>query len=154
MLESVLTTSESIITYRLRYRARAQLETVLELLLLDPGNPRSLAYQLERLSENLEVLPRGREVRLTEERRLVLAAHTELRLADLAVLAAGAAPEAGPAAPRLELAAFLDDLHARLSAAADAVDHAHFIHVVPTHSLLGAADAQPEIGPPTIGQAA
>jgi uncharacterized circularly permuted ATP-grasp superfamily protein/uncharacterized alpha-E superfamily protein len=154
MLESVLTTSESIITYRLRYRARAQLETVLELLLLDPGNPRSLAYQLERLSENLEVLPRGREVRLTEERRLVLAAHTELRLADLAVLAAGAAPEAGPAAPRLELAAFLDDLHARLSAAADAVDHAHFIHVVPTHSLLGAAGAQPEIGPPTIGQAA
>ncbi len=55
LLESVLTAAESIITYRRRYRSRAQLETVLELLLLDAGNPRSLAYQLERLADG----PRG-----------------------------------------------------------------------------------------------
>ena len=43
LLESVLISAESIITYRRRYRSQAQLETVLDLLLLDPDNPRSLA---------------------------------------------------------------------------------------------------------------
>src|SRR6201999_3066564 len=51
--ESVLTSAESIITYRRRYQSRAQLETVLDLMLIDPGNPRSLGFQLDRLSEDL-----------------------------------------------------------------------------------------------------
>jgi uncharacterized circularly permuted ATP-grasp superfamily protein/uncharacterized alpha-E superfamily protein len=154
MLESVLTTAESIITYRLRYRARAQLETVLELLLLDPGNPRSLAYQLERLTEDLEVLPRGGDLRLSEERQLVLAAHTDLRLAEIGSLVrdrAAVAPVAGPpidgvTATRPQLDAFLLDLHTRLSAAADAVDRAHFVHVTPSFSLVGPAGAEPSMG--------
>jgi uncharacterized circularly permuted ATP-grasp superfamily protein/uncharacterized alpha-E superfamily protein len=154
MLESGLTTAESIITYRLRYRARAQLETVLELLLLDPGNPRSLAYQLERLTEDLEVLPRGADLRLSEERQLVLAAHTDLRLAEIGSLVrdqAAVAPVAGPpidgvTATRPQLDAFLLDLHTRLSAAADAVDRAHFVHVTPSFSLVGPAGAEPSMG--------
>jgi uncharacterized alpha-E superfamily protein len=156
MLESVLRTAESIITYRLRYRARAQLEeTVLELLLLDPGNPRSLAYQLERLTEDLDVLPSGSEVRLPEERRLVLGAHTELRLTDLARLAAtpeGAREETAAeqsveqSVEHPELVTFLSDLHRQLSAAADAVDRAHFIHVTPSYSLLGPAGSEPSFG--------
>ena len=116
MLESVLTTAESIITYRLRYRARAQLETVLELLLLDPGNPRSLAYQLERLTEDLEVLPHGDDLRLSPERRMVLATHTDLRLAEIGSLVGEQAPVAdvtadGITASRPRLDAFLLDLH-------------------------------------------
>ena len=86
MLESVLTAAESIITYRFRYRSQAQLETLLDLLLLDPGNPRSLAYQLDRLTDDLDVLPIHTERRLREEQRLVLEASTALRLADLAAL--------------------------------------------------------------------
>ena len=151
MLESVLTTAESIITYRLRYRARAQMETVLELLLLDPGNPRSLAYQLERLTEDLEVLPLGADLRLSDERRMVLAAHTDLRLAEIGSLVRERTPVAestveGITAVRTQLDAFLLDLHARLSAAADAIDRAHFVHVTPTFSLLGPAGAQPSMG--------
>ena len=57
VLESVLLSAESIITYRRRYRSQAQLQTLLDLLLLDAGNPRSLAYQLERLTEDLDALP-------------------------------------------------------------------------------------------------
>jgi uncharacterized circularly permuted ATP-grasp superfamily protein/uncharacterized alpha-E superfamily protein len=151
MLESVLTTAESIITYRLRYRARAQLETVLELLLLDPGNPRSLAYQLERLTEDLEVLPHGADLRLSPERRMVLAAHTDLRLAEIGTLVAEQVPVAdvtvdGITAARPQLEAFLLDLHARLSAAAEAVDRAHFVHVTPTFSLVGPAGVEPSMG--------
>ncbi len=54
MLESLLVAGESIITYRRRYRSRAQVETVLDLLLLEPDNPRSLAYQLDQLTEGVE----------------------------------------------------------------------------------------------------
>ncbi len=57
LFESVLTAAESIITYRRRYRSQAQLETVLDLLLLDADNPRSVAFQLDRLNDNLATLP-------------------------------------------------------------------------------------------------
>ena len=46
VVESVLAASESGVTYRRRYRGRIQVATMLELLLLDAGNPRSLAYQV------------------------------------------------------------------------------------------------------------
>jgi uncharacterized circularly permuted ATP-grasp superfamily protein/uncharacterized alpha-E superfamily protein len=141
MLESVLTAAESIITYRFRYRSRAQLETVLDLLLLDSGNPRSLAYQLDRLTEDLDVLPPSAEGRLREEQRVVLAAYTDLRLADLAAIVV---PDEGGRRPELER--FLIALLERLRAAGDAVDRAHFVHIAPTFSLLGAAGANPSIG--------
>ena len=59
MVESVLTSAESIITYRRRYRDKAQVGTVLDLLVLDEDNPRSLAFQLVRLGEDLQKIPGG-----------------------------------------------------------------------------------------------
>jgi uncharacterized alpha-E superfamily protein len=141
MLESVLRAAESIITYRFRYRSRAQLETVLELLLLDPGNPRSLAYQLEHLTADLDVLPAEADGRLREEQRLVLGAFTELRLAHLAALA-----EPDSDGRRAELQRFLADLSARLRAAGEAVERAHFSQVPPTFALVGARGVDPSIG--------
>ena len=82
MLESLLVAGESIITYRRRYRSRAQLETVLDLLLLEPDNPRSLAYQLDQLTEGVERAARPSQVRLSDEERLVLEVSTMLRVAD------------------------------------------------------------------------
>ncbi|UQX87472.1 circularly permuted type 2 ATP-grasp protein [Jatrophihabitans telluris] len=54
VLESILIAAESIITHRRRYPARVRVDTVLELLLTDVGNPRSLAYQLGALRADLE----------------------------------------------------------------------------------------------------
>jgi uncharacterized alpha-E superfamily protein len=141
LLESVLTAAESIITYRFRYRSHAQLETMLDLLLLDPGNPRSLAYQLDRLTDDLDALPIPSDRRLREEQRLVLEASTALRLADLAALAVE--QEGGQ---RSELDAFLGHLQDRLLLAADAVDREHFTHLVPMFSLVGPAGTDPSIG--------
>ena len=141
LLESVLTAAESIITYRFRYRSQAQLETLLDLLLLDPGNPRSLAYQLDRLTDDLDALPIPSERRLREEQRLVLEASTALRLADLATLAVE--QEDGQ---RSALDDFLGTIQGRLLLAADAVDRAHFTHVVPVFSLVGPAGTDPSIG--------
>jgi uncharacterized circularly permuted ATP-grasp superfamily protein/uncharacterized alpha-E superfamily protein len=141
VLESVLTAAESIITYRFRYRSQAQLETLLDLLLLDPGNPRSLAYQLDRLTANLDALPIPSEGRLRLEQRLVLEASTALRLADLATLVVE--QEDGE---RSALDAFLGHVQDRLLLAADAVDRAHFTHLVPVFSLVGPAGTDPSIG--------
>jgi uncharacterized alpha-E superfamily protein len=141
VLESVLSAAESIITYRFRYRSHAQLETVLDLLLLDGGNPRSLAYQLDRLTEDLDVLPVASDRRLREEQRIVLEAFTALRLADPAALARALDDGSRPA-----LDGFLADIHRRLLAVGDAVDRGHFVHVSPTFSLLGPGAAEPSIG--------
>ena len=45
----MLTASESAVTHRRRYRGYVRPAGVLELLLLDPDNPRSLAFSLGRL---------------------------------------------------------------------------------------------------------
>jgi len=51
--ESTLIAAESIITHRRRYPAQSGADTVLELLLIDRDNPRSLAFQLDRLASDL-----------------------------------------------------------------------------------------------------
>jgi uncharacterized alpha-E superfamily protein len=140
LLESVLMAVESIITYRFRYRSHAQLETLLDLLLLDRGNPRSLAYQLERLSEDLDALPLAPGPRLREEQRLVLDAFTALRLADPAALAV----ERDGRRPALD--EFLATVMDRLLRAGVTVDQTHFVHLVPTFALVGPAGAEPSIG--------
>jgi uncharacterized alpha-E superfamily protein len=136
LLESVLTAAESIITYRRRYRSRAQLETLLDLLLLDDGNPRSLVFGLDRLREDLDAFPVAPDGRLREEQRLVLEASTALRLADTEALAVQDGSANRPA-----LDAFLMELRGKLLDAADAVDRGHFVHVLPRSSLVGPADS-------------
>src|SRR5258705_11157054 len=57
LLEPLLEIADSSITYRRRYLAQAQLPSLIELLVLDHGNPRSLAFQLHALTEHAAHLP-------------------------------------------------------------------------------------------------
>jgi uncharacterized alpha-E superfamily protein len=57
LLEPLLEIADSVMTYRRRYFAQAQLPAVLDLLLVDPTNPRSLAFQLSALAEHAKHLP-------------------------------------------------------------------------------------------------
>jgi len=137
LLESLLTSAESIITYRRRYRSHAQLSTVLDLLLLDPDNPRSVGHQIDRLSEDVAAVARRDGAgRLTEPERLVLEISTALRLTDLTPLA-----EANPDGGRPGIAAFLDRLTGLLERAGDALDTAHFTHLLPQQPMPTLADA-------------
>jgi uncharacterized alpha-E superfamily protein len=64
------------------------LPLVLDLLLLDETNPRSLAYQLAALARRLERLPGSKQsTTLPEDRRLILALLTAVRLADVETMA-------------------------------------------------------------------
>jgi uncharacterized circularly permuted ATP-grasp superfamily protein/uncharacterized alpha-E superfamily protein len=85
----LLELADSFITYRSRYRLDPMLPLVLDLLLLDESNPRSLAYQLASVSSHLAELPQSKQgAGLTEERRLILTMLTSVRLADVEAIAA------------------------------------------------------------------
>ncbi len=81
--EVVLNSNESMVNYRFKYRAHLQLPLVLDLMLLDPDNPRSLLYQVERMKEYLSRLPKIHTGhRLAEHERLALEAFTKIKLSD------------------------------------------------------------------------
>ncbi len=87
LLEAVLISTDSLSIYRRRYRSFIKLPMVLELLLMDETHPRSLAYQLHRLSDHIGALPRERgKGQLSEEERLILRAYTDLRLVKVSEL--------------------------------------------------------------------
>ena len=79
-LEILLEIADNSLTYRSRYRTSMQPDLVLDLLLLDEANPRSLAYQLVRLRENVEQLPGSRSsVRRPAEARMALSLLTAVQ---------------------------------------------------------------------------
>jgi uncharacterized circularly permuted ATP-grasp superfamily protein/uncharacterized alpha-E superfamily protein len=59
LLEPALEISDSVMTYRRRYFTEPSLPGLLELLLLDASNPRSLAFQIRRIEQHVRELPEG-----------------------------------------------------------------------------------------------
>ncbi len=57
LLQAVLEIGDGLMTYHRRYGGRLQVIPVLDLLLSDESNPRSVAYQVARLREETEHLP-------------------------------------------------------------------------------------------------
>lgn len=57
IIESTLTAAESIVTFRRRDGGRFRVESVLDLMILDVHNPRSVAFQLRRVEQNLTAVP-------------------------------------------------------------------------------------------------
>ena len=55
-LETLLETSDSRMTYRVRYMAVPTVPLVFDLLVCDEGNPRALIYQVLKLRQNISVL--------------------------------------------------------------------------------------------------
>jgi len=87
-LEILLEIADSSITYRSRYLTSMQADLVLDLLLLDEANPRSLAYQLVRLREHVEHLPGSRSlIRRPAEARIAISLLTALQLVEIRELA-------------------------------------------------------------------
>ncbi len=88
MFATVLSTSNSLITYRRRYRSFIQLPSILELLLTDKNYPRALAYQLHQLQRMIAELPQDQPAAQTsEDGRLISEAFAELSSANLKQLA-------------------------------------------------------------------
>jgi uncharacterized circularly permuted ATP-grasp superfamily protein/uncharacterized alpha-E superfamily protein len=80
--------ADSLITYRSRYKTEAQLPAVLDLVLADDSNPRSLVFQLGVMKDHMAVMPlEGLDGHLSPAQRHLLAMHTDVMLADADKLA-------------------------------------------------------------------
>jgi uncharacterized alpha-E superfamily protein len=80
-LTALLEIGDSYMTYRSRYAVTPMVVPVLDLLILDESNPRSLAYQLVTLENHLAALPHDGPYRSPSLRK-VLGLLTDLRLTD------------------------------------------------------------------------
>lgn len=126
-LQALLEVSDSLMTYRGRYRSSFQLAPVLDLLLADEGNPKSLSFQFNQLAVHVEQLPHQDERRFaSKEERTVLELQTAVRLLDLSAIHCGK-----EIADIETLTAFLTTLEAQLKEFAEQVS-AHFLTRVPS----------------------
>jgi uncharacterized alpha-E superfamily protein len=126
-LEAVLEIADSAITYRSPYLTSLQTDLMLDLLLVDEANPRSIAFQLARLREHVDQLPASQQaIRRPKEARLALALLTAVQLADVRQLARrnGKLREA-----------LLGRLVADLGALSDRLTHVYFIHAARSRQL-------------------
>lgn len=82
-LDALLDLTDAQITYRSRYLLGPALQPVLDLVMLDPYNPRSVAFQIERLDAEIAALPSLSDDGMLEEpRRLALKLAAECRTAE------------------------------------------------------------------------
>jgi len=139
-LEALLEVSDSIMTYRARYRTAFQLAPVLDLLLADESNPKSLSFQCSRLADHVEHLPRQSDRRFASpEERMALEMLTAVRLLDLTDLDCE-----GDGSITGTLAVFLESIENRLKNFAQQVS-AHYLSRVPAtpHFTIFHDDRQP-----------
>jgi uncharacterized circularly permuted ATP-grasp superfamily protein/uncharacterized alpha-E superfamily protein len=131
LLEALLEIADSLMTYRRRYLHRLSPAPVIDLLLADETNPRSVAFQLACLGEQVELLPRNAALAgRTSEERIVLSGLTSLRLADINQLA-----ETDRAGNRPCLEELLDHLAGELPVLSDAITHHYLSHLQPSRHL-------------------
>jgi uncharacterized alpha-E superfamily protein len=109
-------------TYRSRYQTSLEVPLMLDLLLADEANPRSLAFQLDQLESRFRGLPRAPRRDLADLRE-----HLRSEPLD-ALVAVSEAPDAPPRRARLE--ALLATCTAALPALADVLNHAYLVHAV------------------------
>jgi uncharacterized alpha-E superfamily protein len=121
-LSFVLELADSFITYRSRYRMAPVLPLVLDLLLVDESNPRSIAFQLAALLRHIDSLPQsGEGGGRIDEQRTALSLLTRVRVARAQELA-----KAVPDGRRAELEALLGEQVAVLPALSDAIGRRYF----------------------------
>ena len=124
VLEAILEVGDSSMTYRSRYLSHLHLAAVVDLLLTDESNPRSVAFQLVDLYDHVEQLPRDTaEPKRSPEQRIALAALNSVRLVDVESLCA---VQPGKGRPLLER--LLTRLATQLPKLSDAIGHRYLIH--------------------------
>ena len=129
--QAVLASNEGLVNYRYKYRRPLQNLLVIDLLIFDPSNPRSLIYQVVRLKNYLQNLPKNNSDRAEPEyERLIREADALIRLTDKASLALSGDGEYH------ELEVFLSRLHSLLSSIPGSLSRAFFKHEQTPKSII------------------
>jgi len=139
-LEALLNTTDSLMTYRNRYLDTFQIPVVLDLLMTDTTNPRSIIYQMIRINEHLAAMPgnKGRAL-LTPEQKLAMSLANTVRLVDVYELSQFDSSNTRPMLNKL-----LVRLDERLPKLSDAVSSRFLIHAgLPRHFGSSAHEGKP-----------
>jgi uncharacterized alpha-E superfamily protein len=124
VLEAFLEVADSLMTYRSRYLATLQPAPVLDLVLTDETNPRSVAFQLVTLADHVENLPRDRTQPLRgAEQRIVLSLISAVRMVDLDTLRR--LPRHGD---RTKLDRLLGRIYDQLPRLSELIAHKYLVH--------------------------
>jgi len=118
--ETLLACCESLVAYRRRYRSDIEVDALANLLVTDPSNPRSLAFQADRLMADLRRLPGEAPEGALQPLGRVL---ERLLVADFGPLLSPAR------ARRTGLRTWLEAISADLEQVAEAVSLTYFAHV-------------------------
>jgi uncharacterized alpha-E superfamily protein len=111
-------------TYRSRYLTTPILPPVIDLLLLDETNPRSIAFQIAALSRHADELPRDTEAAArSDQQRIILALLTEIRLAEIVRLC-----ESDATGCRRALTALFDSIASKLPKLSELITRDYFSH--------------------------
>ncbi len=132
VLEALLEIADSAMTYRNRYLTMLRPAPLLDLLMTDETNPRSIGYQLSALAEHVENLPRDpAEPLLTAEQRTMLDVLAAVRLADVNQLS-----QPNENGYRPELGNLLSRLGHQLRALSEGLTHKYLVHSGPSRQLV------------------
>jgi uncharacterized alpha-E superfamily protein len=132
-LTTVLEIADSTLTYRSRYLNSLQPDLVLDLLLLDEGNPRSAAFQISKLRKHVDRLPESHPASgHPKEARLALSMLTSIQLAEACELI-----HADADGRLVELDQFTDRLLADLLSLSDTLARVYFTHAATPRQLTG-----------------
>lgn len=139
ILAALLEIADSSMTYRSRYLTTMQCAPVLDLLLTDESNPRSVIYQLSALAEHVEHLPRDEnQPLLSPAQRLAMLALTNLQLSEIPVLC----DIQGTTQTRTHLDALLKRLLTDLPTLSDTITNHYLSHAESSRHLATSAPAE------------
>jgi uncharacterized alpha-E superfamily protein len=117
-----LEVADSILTYRSRYLFAPLLPLVLDTLVVDETNPRSIGFQLHSITEHFDGLPRDPQaIQQPGERKIVLELATGVRVADVYALAQVAEDGTRP-----DLKALFTQLSTELPRLSEAITRRYF----------------------------
>lgn len=142
MMEHLLGITDSLLTYRRRYRSQPEAYAVLELVLQSERNPHAIGYQLERIERYIRELPGNAQIYCSPMGKILLEALTLIRLADMDTLAQVTTdPVAGDFRKELEqLLIKVGDLLVHLS---EIVSNSYFTHAeIPRQLVKLASETQ------------
>ncbi len=135
----LLELADSIMTYRWRYLTTPMVAPVIDLLLIDETNPRSVAFQINVMERHVNDLPRDPHPPVRSiEQRLILSLSTGIRLAEIPVLCTR-----DRRGQRTELAALLGQVEDGMPEFSEAITRSYFSHA----EARAPADLAGRLGP-------
>ena len=130
-LEALLEICDGVMTYRSRYFSQVELNPVLDLLLEDETNPRSVMFQLLKCSEHVQHLPATSDAKVEQGLISSMLAVVQKKPPTQA--------ESGDFAEQdvNKIVWLLKTIEQTLPKLSDAVSHRYFFHARPTQMLTG-----------------